>query len=141
MLRVVRPIEGNGMVRLVEEDQDQLLDVEYLTSFKLLLSLRSVVVGPPVGHLFSNAVNQEQGKQLLKIKDLRPSKHYLLSDIIRVVPKGVWRVRPHRAPKNRGAPSYWTLAFFPVKPIYSRHKYAKSGALSSYRLVSFILLN
>jgi hypothetical protein len=58
----------------------------------------------------------------------------------RAGPEEVRWVRPHRAPKNRGAPSHWTLTFF-VKPIYSRHKYAKSDALSSYRLVSFILLN
>jgi hypothetical protein len=43
-------------------------------------------------------------------------------------------------PKNRGSSSHWMLAFF-VKHIYSRHKYVKSDALSSYRLVSFILLN
>jgi hypothetical protein len=43
-------------------------------------------------------------------------------------------------PKKQRPPSHWTLAFF-VKPIYSRHKYVKNDALSSYRLVSFILLN
>jgi hypothetical protein len=37
-------------------------------------------------------------------------------------------VRPHRPPKNRGSPSHWTLEFFFIKPIYSRHKYAKNGA-------------
>jgi hypothetical protein len=45
--------------------------------------------------------------------------------------RGVQRVRPHRAPKNRGAPSHWTLALFPVKSIYPRHKYVKSDALST----------
>jgi hypothetical protein len=50
-------------------------------------------------------------------------------NIYRVVPEGVRRVRPHRAPKNRGPPSHWTLALFPVKSIYSRHKYTKSDAL------------
>jgi hypothetical protein len=45
------------------------------------------------------------------------------------------------SPKNRESTSYWTLVFFLVNLIYSKHKYVKSGALSSYRLVSFILLN
>jgi hypothetical protein len=49
----------------------------------------------------------------------------------RAVPEGVRRVRPHRAPKNRGALSHWTLALFPVKPIYPIYKYAKSDALST----------
>jgi hypothetical protein len=59
----------------------------------------------------------------------------------RAVPVGVPRVRPHRAPKNRGPPSHCAVAFFPIKHIYYRHKYVKSDALSSYRLVSFIFLN
>jgi hypothetical protein len=60
---------------------------------------------------------------------------------IRAVPVGGARVRPHRAPKNRGPPSHCTVAFFPIKPIYYRHKYVKSDALLSYRLVLFIFLN
>jgi hypothetical protein len=35
---MVRVIEGNGMVGLVEESRDRLSDVEYVTSFKLLVS-------------------------------------------------------------------------------------------------------
>jgi hypothetical protein len=35
-----------------------------------------------VGHLFSNAINQEQGNTIVMVKDLRASKHYFLSDII-----------------------------------------------------------
>jgi hypothetical protein len=61
--------------------------------------------------------------------------------ISRAGPEGVPWVRPHRAPKNRRPLSHWMLAFFFVKSIYCRHKYVKSDALSSYRLVSFILLN
>jgi hypothetical protein len=49
----------------------------------------------------------------------------------RTVPEVMRRVQPHRAPKNRGALSHWTLALFPVKHIYSNHKYAKSDALST----------
>jgi hypothetical protein len=44
------------------------------------------------------------------------------------VPEGV---RPHRAPKNRGPLSHSTLALFPIKHIYSKHKYAKSDTLST----------
>jgi hypothetical protein len=36
----------------------------------------------PVGHLFSNVVDQEQGKQLLIITNLRLPKHYLHIGII-----------------------------------------------------------
>jgi hypothetical protein len=45
------------------------------------VEVSSPEVGVNVGHLFSNATNQEQG-QLLMIKDLRPSEHYLLWDIM-----------------------------------------------------------
>jgi hypothetical protein len=44
--------------------------------------LSSPEVGTNVGHLFSNVVIKDKATQLLKIKDLRPSKHYLLSDIM-----------------------------------------------------------
>jgi hypothetical protein len=33
-------------------------------------------------------------------------------------------------PKNRGSSSHRTLSFFPVKLIYSRHKYVKIDVLS-----------
>jgi hypothetical protein len=33
-------------------------------------------------------------------------------------------------PQNQRAPKYQTLALFPIKPIYSRHKYAMSDTLS-----------
>jgi hypothetical protein len=52
----------------------------------------------------------------------------------RAVPEGVRRVRPHRGPKNRGSLSHRALALFPVKYIYSKHKYAKSDTLS----ISFV---
>ena len=39
---------------------------------------------------------------------VRPSE----PDVGRAGPEGVRWVRPHRAPKNRGLPSHWTLAFF-----------------------------
>jgi hypothetical protein len=35
-----------------------------------------------VGHLFSNVINQEQGNTIVNGKDLRPSKHYFLLDIM-----------------------------------------------------------
>jgi hypothetical protein len=35
-----------------------------------------------VGYLFFITVNQEQATQLLNVKDLRPSKHYLPSGIM-----------------------------------------------------------
>jgi hypothetical protein len=38
-------------------------------------------VGANVGHLFSNAVNQEQGNTIVIISDLRLPKHYLPLDI------------------------------------------------------------
>jgi hypothetical protein len=44
--------------------------------------LSSPEVGANAGHLFSNVVNQNKATQLLKIKDLCPSKYYLLSYIM-----------------------------------------------------------
>jgi hypothetical protein len=34
--------------------------------------------------------------------------------LITAGPEGVRRVRPHRAPKNRGPSGHWTLALFPL---------------------------
>jgi hypothetical protein len=64
----------------------------------------------------------------------------VLADTVRAGPKGC-RGCGAPGPKNQRVSSHWTLVFLFVKSIYSRHKYAKSDALSSYRLVSFILLN
>jgi hypothetical protein len=70
-----------------------------------------------------------------------PGNAHNIQGSSRAVPVGGARVRPHRAPKNRGPPSHRTVAFFPIKPIYYRHKYVKSDALLSYRLVLLIFLN
>ena len=42
------------------------------------VEVSSPEVGANVGHLFSNATGINKATQLLMIKDLRPSKHYLL---------------------------------------------------------------
>jgi hypothetical protein len=48
----------------------------------VVVEVSSPEVGANVGYFLSNVVNQDQGNKLLKIKDLHPSKHYLLSDIM-----------------------------------------------------------
>jgi hypothetical protein len=55
-----------------------------ISFFSSVVDVRAVALEKEttVGLLFSNAVNQEQGKQLLKIRDLCPLKHYLLLDIM-----------------------------------------------------------
>jgi hypothetical protein len=42
---MVEAIEGNGVVEPVEEGRSRLPNLEYLTSFKLLVPLLCVVVG------------------------------------------------------------------------------------------------
>jgi hypothetical protein len=44
--------------------------------------LSSPDVGANVGHLSSNAMIKGQGNTIVKDKDLCPSKHYLLSNIM-----------------------------------------------------------
>jgi hypothetical protein len=48
----------------------------------VVVKVSSPEVGANVGYLFSNVVNQEQGNTIVRIKDLRPPKYYVLSDII-----------------------------------------------------------
>jgi hypothetical protein len=43
---MVGAIEGDGVVGPVKEGQDRLSNIEYLMSFELLVSFRSVVVVP-----------------------------------------------------------------------------------------------
>jgi hypothetical protein len=47
-----------------------------------VVEVSSLELSANVGHLFLNAVNQEQGTTLLSIKDIRPPKHCLLSDLM-----------------------------------------------------------
>jgi hypothetical protein len=48
--------------------------------YYLYLWVKYTRISLSVGHLFLNAINQEQGNII--VKDLRLSKHYFLSDII-----------------------------------------------------------
>jgi hypothetical protein len=47
-----------------------------------VVEMSSSEVGANVRHLFSNAKSKNKTTQLLMVKDIRPSKHYFLSDIM-----------------------------------------------------------
>jgi hypothetical protein len=57
-------------------EKDNKLSLQIYKNFQLIPQVVSIV------HLFSNAVSQEQGTQLLIVKDLHPSKHYLPTGIM-----------------------------------------------------------
>jgi hypothetical protein len=50
MLGMVRVIEGDGMVGLVEKSQDCLLDLEYIALIELSVLTQHVVVRPSKDH-------------------------------------------------------------------------------------------
>jgi hypothetical protein len=73
----------------------------------VMMSNYVIIVYVSVGHLFSNWI-KNKATQLLRIKDLRPLKHYFPSDIM-IFRRRSWRTNLHHLQKGNHLKRWWIL--------------------------------